>query len=65
MIVELRKYTLRPGARDDLIALSDRKFVESQEDCRMTIVGQFRDLDAPTDSSGCAASTRCRLGLRH
>jgi hypothetical protein len=46
MIVELRKYTLRPGARDDLIALSDSKFVESQEDCGMTIVGQFRDLDA-------------------
>jgi hypothetical protein len=47
MIVELRQYTLHPGARDDLIALFDREFVESQEDCGMTIFGQFRDLDDP------------------
>jgi len=46
-IVELRQYTLLPGQRDVLIDLFDREFVESQEACGMTILGQFRDLDRP------------------
>ena len=46
-VVELRRYRLHPGRRDDLIALFDRAFVESQEDCGMAIMGQFRDLDDP------------------
>ncbi|WP_243901322.1 NIPSNAP family protein [Glycomyces niveus] len=46
-VFELRQYTLRPGRRDDLIALFDREFVESQEATGMWIVGQFRDLDRP------------------
>jgi hypothetical protein len=46
-IVELRQYTLRPGQRDVLIELFDREFVESQESCGMTVLGQFRDLDRP------------------
>jgi hypothetical protein len=44
-IVELRRYRLHPGARETLIGLFDRQFVESQEACGMTIIGQFRDLD--------------------
>ncbi|HET9835567.1 MAG TPA: NIPSNAP family protein [Rhodanobacteraceae bacterium] len=44
-IVELRQYTLRPGARETLIELFDREFVETQEACGMQIIGQFRDLD--------------------
>lgn len=44
-IVELRRYTLHPGRRDDLINLFDTHFLESQEDCGMTIIGQFRDPD--------------------
>ncbi|HEY1487648.1 MAG TPA: NIPSNAP family protein [Micromonosporaceae bacterium] len=47
MILELRQYTLHPGARDVLIELFDREFVEGQEACGMTIFGQFRDLDNP------------------
>ncbi|GAA1595117.1 NIPSNAP family protein [Actinoplanes couchii] len=47
MIVELRRYTLRPGRRDELIELFDREFVESQEALGMTVLGQFRDLDQP------------------
>src|SRR6185295_7643561 len=31
MIVELRRYTLRAGRRDELIELFDREFVETQE----------------------------------
>jgi len=46
-IVELRQYTLHPGQRDVLIDLFDREFVETQEACGMTILGQFRDLDRP------------------
>jgi NIPSNAP len=46
-VVELRQYTLRPGMRDTLIALFDREFVEGQEACGITLIGQFRDLDDP------------------
>lgn len=46
-VVELRQYTLHPGARETLIDLFDRVFVESQEACGMSVMGQFRDLDRP------------------
>ena len=46
-IVELRRYALRPGARETLIELFDREFVESQEEVGMRVLGQFRDLDDP------------------
>jgi quinol monooxygenase YgiN len=46
-IVELRQYTLHPGRRDELIALFDREFVESQEALGIEVLGQFRDLDDP------------------
>lgn len=46
-VVELRQYTLKPGRRDELIALFEREFVESQEEAGMTLIGQFRDLDDP------------------
>ncbi len=45
-IVELRQYTLHPGQRDRLIDLFDREFVETQEACGATVLGQFRDLDS-------------------
>jgi hypothetical protein len=47
MIVELRRYTLREGCRDELIDLFDREFVETQEELGMAVLGQFRDLDRP------------------
>jgi hypothetical protein len=46
-VIELRRYTLRPGQRDVLIELFDREFVESQEALGMRILGQFRDLGDP------------------
>jgi hypothetical protein len=46
-VVELRQYTLRPGARDTLIELFDREFVEPQEALGISVIGQFRDLDDP------------------
>jgi NIPSNAP len=46
-IVELRRYALQPGARETLIELFDREFVETQEAVGMRLLGQFRDLDDP------------------
>jgi NIPSNAP len=46
-IVELRCYALHPGAREALIELFDREFVETQEAVGMHLLGQFRDLDDP------------------
>jgi hypothetical protein len=46
-VVELRQYTLHPGRRDDLIALFEREFIETQEAAGITLLGTFRDLDGP------------------
>lgn len=46
-IVELRQYTLHSGRRDTLVELFEREFLESQEATGMSVIGQFRDLDAP------------------
>lgn len=47
LIVELRQYTLRPGARDGLIELFEREFVTGQEAAGIVLGGRFRDLDDP------------------
>lgn len=44
-IVELREYTLHRGARETLIALFDRHFIEGLEETGIKVIGQFRDLD--------------------
>jgi quinol monooxygenase YgiN len=46
-VVELRQYTLHPGARDTLVELFDREFVTGQEEAGIRVLGQFRDLDDP------------------
>ncbi len=46
-IVELRQYAMRKGRRDDLIALFEERFIESQEALGSTVLGTFRDLDNP------------------
>lgn len=46
-VVEFRRYTLKPGRRDELIDLFEREFVETQEAAGMTLLGLFRDLDRP------------------
>lgn len=46
-LVELRQYTLHPGRRDELVALFEREFCETQEDAGIHVIGQFRDLDDP------------------
>ncbi len=46
-VIELRQYTLKPGRTDDLIEVFDRELVETQEECGMRVLGQYRDLDRP------------------
>jgi hypothetical protein len=46
-VTELRRYTLHPGRRDELIELFDREFVETQEAVGIQVLGQFYDLDDP------------------
>ncbi|WP_327256856.1 NIPSNAP family protein [Streptomyces sp. NBC_01244] len=46
-IVELRQYTLHPGARDTLVDLFEREFVTGQEAAGIAVGGRFRDLDDP------------------
>ncbi|MFE9933228.1 NIPSNAP family protein [Streptomyces sp. NPDC005533] len=46
-IVELRRYTLHPGARETLIELFEREFVAGQQAVGIAVGGRFRDLDDP------------------
>ncbi len=46
-VLELRQYTLHPGRRDELIALFEREFVETQEAAGIRLLATFRDLDDP------------------
>jgi len=46
-IVELRRYALHPGARETLIDLFEREFVETQEAVGNVVLGMFRDADDP------------------
>lgn len=46
-ITELRQYALKPGRRDDLIALFEEHFIEGQEAEGMRIIGQFRNRNNP------------------
>ncbi|MGW2400123.1 NIPSNAP family protein [Kitasatospora sp. NPDC001664] len=46
-IVELRQYTLHPGAREALIELFEREFVTGQQAVGIAVGGRFRDLDDP------------------
>lgn len=46
-IYELRDYTLRPGKRDVLIDLFERRFIEPQEALGAHVRATLRDLDQP------------------
>ena len=46
-VVELRQYTLRPGARDTLVAIFEAEFVESQEELGIAVGGLFEDRHDP------------------
>jgi hypothetical protein len=46
-VIELRQYLLRPGARDRLIELFEREFIETQEAVGISVIGHFRDVNDP------------------
>lgn len=46
-LVELRRYTLRPGMRGQFVRLFETELVESQEAVGMRVGGIFTDLDRP------------------
>ncbi|KAA1425789.1 NIPSNAP family protein [Nocardioides antri] len=46
-VVELRQYTLHPGARSDLVRLFERELIEPQEAVGMRVGGIFLDRDDP------------------
>ena len=46
-VVELRRYTLVPGRRDEMISIFERELMETQEATGMSILGTFRDVDRP------------------
>ncbi len=46
-VIELRRYRLHPGARETLIDLFDREFLETQDAAGLSVLAQFRDLDDP------------------
>ena len=46
-VVELRRYTLVPGRRDEMISIFERELMDSQVATGMWVLGTFRDLDQP------------------
>ena len=46
-LVEVRRYTLHPGRRDELIALFERELVAPQEAVGLRVLGWYRDRDEP------------------
>jgi hypothetical protein len=46
-LVELRRYTLRPGSRAQFVQLFETELVESQEDVGIRVGGIYVDLDRP------------------
>ena len=40
-VIELRRYAMKPGRRDELIALFERRFLDGQERYGMRVIGQF------------------------
>jgi hypothetical protein len=46
-LVELRRYRLHPGRREDLISMFARVFADAMEADGMQVLGEFRDEDEP------------------
>jgi quinol monooxygenase YgiN len=46
-VIELRRYRMKPGRRDDLVALFEREFIETQAAEGLQVLGIFTEPDAP------------------
>ena len=47
MIVEVRNYRTKPGARDAFLALFERRVVPALHEAGMQVLGPLRDLENP------------------
>ncbi|HEV7656409.1 MAG TPA: NIPSNAP family protein [Mycobacteriales bacterium] len=46
-VVELRRYTLVPGRREEMISIFEQELMDPQQAAGMSVLGTFRDLDEP------------------
>lgn len=46
-VIELRRYRMKPGRRDELVELFEREFIESQAEVGMPVLGIFREPREP------------------
>ncbi|MFZ5549466.1 MAG: NIPSNAP family protein [Pseudomonadota bacterium] len=46
-VIELRRYLMNPGRRDDLVALFEREFIETQEAAGLQVLGIFTEPHEP------------------
>jgi hypothetical protein len=46
-LLELRRYRLQPGRREELVRLFERELIEPQNAVGMQVLAQFRDADEP------------------
>jgi hypothetical protein len=46
-VIELRRYRMKPGRRDDLVALFEREFIEPQAAVGMPVLGIFSEVADP------------------
>jgi Xaa-Pro aminopeptidase len=46
-VIELRRYAPHPGARETLIEIFKREFVEAREAVGLQVLGTFLDVDDP------------------
>jgi hypothetical protein len=66
-VVELRRYTLHPGRRDDLVRLFEREFVETQQAVGLQVLATFIDPARPDSFvwlRGFAGMAERRQGLQ-
>jgi hypothetical protein len=46
-VIELRRYVMKPGRRDELVALFEREFINTQQAEGLQVLGIFTELSAP------------------
>lgn len=49
-VVEFRNYRLKPGVREAFIDYFEERFLDSQEDVGMRVLGQFRLVGEPAEN---------------
>ncbi len=63
MLMEIRRYTIVPGRRDEFIAWSERDVLPLMEAAGMRIIGQFVDVETATPTSISESSRVATSGI--